>query len=565
MYTDTFHCARVILGSYPETAGCSDSGDLESSTDGNGMQALSGRTTIGAGIVLAYLVATLLIGWISRRRSAGANDFLNATRSQPFWIVTAAFFAANCGALEIIGLSAVAAQYGVQAFHFYWIGAIPGMIFLSAVMMPIYMRAGVRSLPEYLERRYSARLRWMNAWLILVTVLVVAGTSVYAMAQVLQIVFGWPFTAGIWLVAAVVLVYVLLGGLRATIYNEVFQLVVIVLGLAPLALHIFLSTPRPAMQTGSYWHLWTGLPVFSPAAQLDGFGVVIGLGFVLSLNYWCTDFVQIQRALTSRTIEDGRMVPLAAGFGKLGFSMLVVFPALGVAALLGPKMPAMYDQTLPALMRATYGPILLGLGITALVASLMSGLAANVSAFASLWTEEIYRTSLRVGASEAHYIRVGRVAIFVAVLLSIAASYLAFCFRDLMELVQMIFSLLGAPFLAVLLMGFFTRRATTTGAAAGIVCGVLAAASLHILIALHLLAYGSQMSANFSVAVYAIAASFAAILLCSRREERKSARQLDGLVCDARAIRESLPASPAWWLLASALLIACIALNYFWR
>jgi SSS family solute:Na+ symporter len=519
----------------------------------------------GFAILPLYLCATVGIGWASRQRASSANDFLNATGSQPFWVVAAAFFAANCGALEIIGLSAVAAQYGVQAFHFYWIGAIPGLVLLSAVMMPIYLRTGVRSLPEYLERRYSPRLRLLNAWLILVTVTGVAAMGVYAIAQVLAVVFHWPFTLGASLAAAVVLIYVLLGGLRATIYNEAFQLLVIVAGLIPLVILVRTLFPETAAHPDSHWHLWQGLPAFSTMATLDRFGVIVGLAFVLSVNYWCTDFVQIQRALTVRNLEAGRMVPLVAGFGKLGFSFLVVFPALGAAHLLGSRMPQAFDQTLPVLMAVSYGPFLLGLGLTALLASLMSGLAANVSAFASLWTEEIYRTSIRTGAEETHYILAGRVAILVSILLSIAASYLAFYFRDLMEMVQMIFALFGAPFLAILGLGFFTRRATASGAAAGLVSGVLAAAAFHLLAVLGWLTHGSQMSANFYSAICAFAASLGVGLLCSRKQDRMDSAKLKNLVYGFREIRSLLPTAPAWWILASTLLTACALLNYLWR
>jgi len=515
-------------------------------------------------IIPVYLLITLLIGFASRRRVSGSNDFLNATGSQPFWIVAAAFFSSNCGALEIIGLSAVAAQYGVQAFHFYWIGAIPSMIFLSALMMPLYMRAGVRSLPEYLERRYSSRLRLINAWLILLTVLAVSGIGVYAMAQVLHVIFEWPFAGGAWLAATVVLVYVLLGGVRATIYNEVFQLLIIVLGLLPLVLRIHPVMSAPALLSGSYWHLWRDLPVFSTSAPLDVFGVVFGLAFVLSTNYWCTDFVQIQRALTARSVHAGRMVPLVAGFGKLGFSMLVVLPALGAASVLGTRMPPSYDQTLPVLMAVSYGPLLLGLGLTALLASLMSGLAANVSAFASLWTEEIYRTSLHRGATEEHYMRISRGAIVAGILFSVAASYLSFFFRDLMEMVQMVFSLFGAPFLAVLLTGFFSRRATTVGVTAGLICGVVTSATLHLLALTNYFMYGSQMSTNFHSAAYGFSMSLAICLLCSRHKDRKSDEQLHGLVYELCDLRQLLPESRTWWVLALILIAMCVTLDYLW-
>lgn len=521
---------------------------------------------LGIAILPLYLIATILIGWFSRRRLSGANDFLNASRSLPLWIVASAFLAANCGALEIVGLSAMAVQYGVQAFHFYWIGAIPGMVFLASFMIPIYMRSGVQSLPEYLERRFDARVRLINSWLILATCTALSGIGLYAMAQVLHVVFGWKFTAGALLAAGIVMIYVILGGLRATIYNEVFQLLVIVSGLSPLLLRVctgaFGLSPHLA---GSQGHLWLGLRPISPGSSLDQFGVIVGLGFVLSFSYWCTDFVLIQRALTTKTVAAGRLVPLLAGFGKLGFSLLVIVPALRATAFLGHRRPVSFDQTLPALMTASYGPVLLGLGLTALLASLMSGLAANVSAFSSVWTEEIYRGHVRVGASESHYIRIGRLSMVIAVALSVAASYLTFYFRDLMEFVQLIFSLLGAPFFAIFLIGIFTRRATSRGAVAGLLSGVTLAALHHGLVAIGWIAYGSLMSANFYVAVYAFVTSFTVGLLCSRQAERKSNAQLEGLVYMYGQTSKSMRPSVTWWVLASLLLAACATLNYLWR
>jgi len=515
-----------------------------------------------------YLAATLLIGRAASRRHASANDFLNASRSLPLWIVVAAFISANCGALEIVGISAVAAQYGVQAFHFYWIGAIPGMVFLSGVIIPIYMRSGVRSLPEYLEQRFDARIRSVNAWLTLVMGTALSGIGLYAMAEVLHVIFGYSFWGSALLAATVVLIYVLSGGIRATIYNEVLQLGVIALGLLPL---LWLRTNRfhsaPNL-SGSHWHLWTSTPALSPQANLDGFGIVVGLGFVLSFSYWCTDFVLIQRALAARSVEAARMVPLLAGLGKLVFSILVVVPSLGAAAYLGHRMPAAstqtFDQTLPTLMKASYNPAVLWLGLTAISASLMTGLAANVSAFSAVWTGEIYRSSLRRGAPEAHYILVGRISIFAAILLSIATSCIAFYFKDMMEYVQLIFSLCGAPFFGVFVLGVFTRRATARGALMGLLAGLALSFLHHAMVAANWIHYGSLMGANFYVATYAFAASFAIGLATSRPAGRKSEAQLAVLVYSFRADILA-PTSLTWWLLASALLIACGVLNFIWR
>jgi solute:Na+ symporter, SSS family len=421
----------------------------------------------------------------------------------------------------------------------------------------------VKSLPEYLQLRFDSRVRLANASLVLATGTALSGIGLYAMAEVLEIVFGWPFSAGALLAAAVVLMYVLLGGLRATIYNEVFQLAVIVAGLLPRAFFKTSVFHSSGSLAGAHWHLWSSIPTVSPHAPLDRVGVAVGLGFVLSFSYWCTDFVMIQRTLAARTVESGRMVPLLAGFGKLGFSLLVVSPSLGAVAYLGSRMPATYDQALPALMAASFPPVLLGLGMTMLLASLMTGLAANVSASAAVWTEEIYRTMLRKAAPERHYIQVGRSVAIIAVVLSIASSYLAFYFRDLMEYVQLIFSLFGAPFFAVFVLGVFTRRATANGALAGLSAGFLLALGHHALVAAHVLQYGSLMSANFYVAMAAFTTSLVVGLAASRPADRKPLAETDALVFNPAGALKNLGA--LWWVLAASLLACCAVLNYIWR
>lgn len=520
---------------------------------------------LGFAVLPIYFLATILIGWIARRKTSTSNEFLNASRSLPLWIVALAFFSVNCGALEIVGFSAVAAQYGVQAFHFYWIGAIPGMMLMGGLMLPLYMRSGVRSLPEYLERRFDPRIRLINAWLLLIAGTGLSGIGLYGMAQVLNAVFHWSFTASTILVAGIVLIYVLLGGLRATIYNEVFRAVIIVVGLLPLLWLKTTSLHPMTSLSGSHWHVWLGLPAASPHATLDKLGVIGGLGLILSIGYWCTDFVMVQRALTARSVAAGQYVPLLAGFGKLGFSFLVVCPALGAAAYLGNRMPASFDQTLPVLMVASYGPLLLGIGLTVLFASLMSALGSNVSAFSALWTEEIYRRSINRGAGERHYLRVARGSMVAAALLSIGASYTVFYFSDLMEYVQLLFSLFVAPFFAIFLLGFFSRRTTSRGALIGLGTGI-GLALLHLaLIASGHLVYGSMMSANFYIALFAFFAALIVGVLFSRPGDRKDDAELEMLVFSRAGANPVKRPSRLWWALAAVLLLSCALLNYWWR
>jgi len=508
---------------------------------------------------------TIAIGWLTRRQNTSANAYLNASRSLPLWIVTAAYLAANCGALEIVGLSAMAAQYGVQAFNFYWIGAIPAMVFLSIWMMPVYRRSGVRSVPEYLEFRYGSGLRLLNAGVLAITMLLLAGISLYAMAQVLLVVVGISFLTSILLSAGVVLAYVLLGGVKATIYNEVFQLAVMLAGLLPVAILSLRSGVVPAGAHAARWHLWTGMPLASRAAPLDILGVVFGLGFVLSFGYWCSDFVLMQRAFTARTEMAARQVPLWAGFGKLLFSVIVVLPGLAAYRLL-PELghSERFDQTLPALMTISYGPAMLGLGLTALLASLMSGLAANVSAFAAIWTEDIYRSRLAKHRTDSHYLLVGRISAAVAIAISLLTSYIDFLFGSLMEHVQLIFSVFSAPFWAIFLLGMTTRRATERGAIAGFLTGTTVALLHLAATSFGRLHYGSVMNANFHVAIYAFSSAVVVTWVVSTAFGGKISKSTQRLVFQRR---DKFRHDGEWllWTLAAVLLSGCVALNWIWR
>ena len=523
-----------------------------------------GISFLGCAILPAYFALTIVIGWISKRKGESANAFLNASRSLPLWIVSASFLAANCGALEIVGLSAMAAQYGVEAFQFYWIGAIPAMVFLAFWMMPIYLQSGIRSIPEYLALRFGPKVRLLNACMTALSMLMLAGISLYAMAQVLEVVLGLSFSASVLSSAMVVLAYVQLGGVKATIYTEVFQLIVMLGGLLPLCLRS-LPVLRAARNGQTLrWHLWRGMPVMSAHAHSDTFGVVFGLGFVLSFGYWCTDFVLMQRALASRTEAESRQVPLWAGFGKLGFSFIVVLPALAAYRLF-PHLEhgQRFDQTLPRMMTLFYGPTMLGLGLTALAASLMSGLAANVSGFAAIWTEDIYRSWLAPRRTERHYLHVGRLTSVAAMLVSLVASSISFLFSNLMDHVQLIFSLTSAPFWAIFLLGMTARRATARGAFWGLIAGVTLGIAHHLCVYAHLLVYGSVMSANFHVAVYTFCAAFA-VGWCLRARSALEPMHSGGLFLDPRTGFRGERVG-LLWLLAAALLLSCLTLNLVWR
>lgn len=525
------------------------------------------RALTGLSILPLYFVATIFIGWLTRRKSLTSNAFLSATGSLSLPIVVAAYLAANCGALEIVGLSALAAEYGVEAFHFYWIGAIPAMIFLALWLMPVYRSSGVKSVPQYLDERYGSVVRLLYACVQAITMLLLAGISLYAMAQMMEVVFGWNFGRSVLISAGVVLIYTLLGGVRATIYNEVFQLGVMIAGLAPLSIRSMqLSHLLDSHHAKLRDHLWLQLPTAAPSAQLDKLGVILGLGFVLSFGYWCTDFVLMQRAFAVRTEGEARQVPLWAGFGKLIFSGLVVLPGLAAHRMLaGLGHTQRFDQALPALMKMLYGPAMLGLGLTALAASLMSSFAANISAFAAIWTEDIYRPYLYRNAPDEHYLNVGRGALILATAVSGLTSYLTFFFTDLMEDVQLIFSVFGAPFWAIFFLGMISRRTTSRGATLGLITGILVAL-LHLAAVAHgLLHYGSILSADFYGALYA----FLTAILMSTAVDHSSTgaprlASRNPLVLTWRAACTGRGVA-ALWILSVLLLTACTLLNWIWR
>ncbi|WP_058186898.1 sodium:solute symporter family transporter [Terracidiphilus gabretensis] len=510
-------------------------------------------------IFLLCLAAILWIGWSSRRRSASANDYLNASHSISLWAATLAFLAYNCGSIEVVGMSAMAAQYGVQALHFYWIGGIPGMIFLAMVVLPVYIKTGARNLPEYLGIRFGPRIRLLYVCMAIFGTVCFAGVASYTLAEVLHVIVGWSFLAGGLTCAAVVLIYVLCGGVRASIFTSVFQFFVMIAGLAPLLFFTVHFDAASWSQRSLRWHLWKPLPWFSPHASLDRFGVLLGLGFAINFSYWCTDFVMIQRTLAARSIKDARMVPLLAGFGKMGIAFLVVLPGVAAPALL--RSGLSFDQTMPALMMLEFKPALLALGTAALLAGLMAWLAGNISGFAALWAEEIYRRYLRPGRTEQQTIQAGRIAVPVCLALAQLAAYATFLFRDMMEFLQLIAALSYVPVFAVVLVGLLDRRVTERGAFAGICASLASALALQSSFWMGWVRFGSQMTANF----YGAAVSFmVAVVVCLLTFKQQDEHSVSAHAVSGAALRKALHPSPALVLLSVLLLGLCGLLNILW-
>jgi solute:Na+ symporter, SSS family len=525
--------------------------------------------SIDYAILSVYFAFVLGIGWVVRRYVKGSEDFFLAGRSIPAWIAGLAFISANLGAQEVIGMAASGAKYGMMTSHFYWLGAIPAMVFVGIFMMPFYYGSRARSVPEYLKLRFDEKTRGFNAMTFAVMTVFSSGISMYALAKLLELVLGWNFHVSVLLSAVIVLGYIFLGGLTSAIYNEVLQFFLIVLGFLPLVLlglkdlggwdglTAKLNTVAtnagyaPGAWTSSWQHL--GSAADNPMG-VGWFGMAMGLGFVLSFGYWCTDFLVVQRAMAADSMTAARRTPLLAAFPKMLFPALVILPGMIAIALhsssggllpVGSDGTPNYNLAVPVML-AHYLPAgLLGLGLTALMASFMSGMAGNVTAFNTVWTYDIYQSYLKPGQSDKHYLRMGHAATVFGILLSVAAAYATTKFNNIMDMLQLVFAFVNAPLFATFLLGMFWRRTTGHGAFFGLLTGTAAAAIHHGLVlpqgaapglkggflgaVLH--TYPSEMAQNFWTAIFAWSACFVATIAISLVTSRnKSDEELKGLV-----------------------------------
>jgi len=445
-------------------------------------------------IIGVYFLFVVGIGLLLKKKIKSGNDFLMSNRSIPLWITSLAFISANLGAQEVLGMAANGAKYGFYTMHFYWLGAALAMIFLGIFMMPFYYGSKARSVPEYLKLRFDEKTRSFNALTFAVMTVFSSGVSLYALAMLMQTILGWNFNVSILLAAGIVLVYTILGGLTSAVYNEVLQFFLIVLGIAPL---VFIGLHKAGGWEGivqnvedAKLHVWKGLdsPANNPMG-VDAFSMVFGLGFVLAFGYWCTDFLVVQRAMISRNLNDARRTPIIAAAPKILMPAIVILPGIILLALqnqfTGFDLPRNangqtdYNMTLPLLLAKLYPSGILGVGITALIASFMSGMAGNVTAFNTVFTFDIYQSHIKKNASEKHYLFVGKAATFAGILLSIATAYVARGFNSIMDLLQLVFSFVNAPLFATFFLGMFWKRTTSHGAFWGLLAGTVAAAFTH--------------------------------------------------------------------------------------
>jgi SSS family solute:Na+ symporter len=503
-------------------------------------------------ILAIYFAFVLGIGWRLRKSVATSRDFLTSGRSVPVWITSLAFLAANLGAQEVIGMAASGAKYGIMTAHFYWIGAVPAMLFVGVFMMPFYYGSRARSVPEYLKLRFDEKTRGLNAITFAVMTVFSSGISMYALGLLLQLVLGWSFTASVLLSAAIVLIYTLLGGLTSAIYNEVLQFFLIVLGFAPLSILAVakaggwsgIEARLPAVMTHSWKYMSTASQ--NPMG-VDVFGMVAGLAFVLSFGYWCTDFLVVQRAMAADSMSAARRTPLIAAFPKMMMPFIVIVPGIAALALshmnvgyaLPPKGDSYdYDQALTTLMAQFYPSGMLGVGLTALMASFMSGMAGNVTAFNTVWTYDIYQSYIRKGAPDVHYLMVGRITTIAGTALALMTAYLAQRYNNIMDLLQLVFGFVNAPLFATFLLGMFWRRATGHGAFTGLLAGTGVAALTHGLTIAEnkggwitpMHQFPSTMAQNFWIAIFAWTSCFLLTILVSMLTKTRPAAELSGLV-----------------------------------
>jgi solute:Na+ symporter, SSS family len=448
-------------------------------------------------IVVFYFALVLAIGLYLKGRTQTGEDFFLAGREMSAWIAGLSFLSANLGSLELMGWAAAAYQYGILATHWYWIGAIPAMLFLGLVMMPFYYISKTHSVPGYLKLRFGEPSRALAAISFAFMTVLMSGINMYSMALVMKVVLGWNINFSIWVSSLTVAVYVALGGLRSAIFNEVLQFVLIwagallipILGLIDAGGWTALQLRIAHNASAEFTHLWSTLGSFSNNPMgIHWTGIVFGLGWVISFGYWTTDFLVVQRVLAAKDLRAAKMAPIIGAAFKMMVPFIVILPGLLALAVLPVKLTGetaalasgghSYNEVLPLMLARYCGPGLLGLGITALMAGFMSGMAGNVSAFTTVWTYDIYRALIRRNASDKHYVDMGRWCTVLGVLISVGTAYLVMQFASIMDYVQALFATFIAPLFGTVLLGMLWKRTTSAGGFWGLLVGTLSSIAM---------------------------------------------------------------------------------------
>ncbi|MEA2207259.1 MAG: solute:Na+ symporter, family [Blastocatellia bacterium] len=520
-------------------------------------------------ILAIYFVVVLGIGFAARRYIKTSLDYFLSGRSLPAWITGLAFISANLGALELLGMAANGAQFGYATVHYYWIGAVPAMVFLGLVMMPFYYGSKVRSVPEYLRLRFGKPAHLFNALTFAFATVLIAGVNLYALALVLKLMLGWPILLGIVVAAAIVLAYITLGGLSSAIYNEVLQFFVILAALVPLVVvgvHSVggwsgLKDKVAATKGGdALLHSWQGTGIGHVTNPLDASWVpiVFGLGFVLSFGYWTTNFAEVQRALSAKSLSAAQRTPLIGAFPKIFIPAITVIPGLvalvTIPGLGGDKPNMEYNNAIPLLINEFLPNGMLGMALAGLLAAFMAGVAANVSAFNTVVTYDLWEPYVRSGRDDDYYVRVGRIATISGILIGILTALIASGYTNIMDYIQLLFSFFNAPLFATFIIGMFWKRVTAAAGFWGLVAGTAGAAVAHYGDTWGWFSLGSAQAAAFWGAIAAFLADALVTVIVTLVTESKPVSELQGLVYGMANTPEEHYASEDVWYRSPKLL-----------
>jgi solute:Na+ symporter, SSS family len=501
-------------------------------------------------IIAAYFVAVLAIGFKLKGKMESSSDFLLSRKSFSHWITGIAFMSANLGALEVLGHTANGAKYGMRTNHWYWIGAVPSMMFLGLFMVRYYYANGVRSVPEYLRLRYDERAHLLNAISFAIVTVLMAGIDMFAFALIFKTMVGWSFTESVLLAAGVVLLFVFWGGLSSSIYNEFLQFFLIVLGFLPLTFlglhHVGGWHNLIAQLPAGYTHTWKGMGEPSDPLGTPWWVIVLGLGLCSSPAYWCTDFLLVQRAMAAKNLASARKTPLVAAVPKMLFPIIVTVQGM-IAVTVAPEIVKHnYNLALPVMMSMFYGRGMLGLGITALLASFMSGMAGNITAFNTVVTYDLYQTYIRKHMPDRHYLVIARTCTILGTVVACASSYLVLSFNNLMDYMQLIGILFISPFFVAFLVGMLWKRPSPLAGFLSMIGGLAGAALEYVLYRTHVISFASPMAANIYMAVWGLAAGILVIVPAALLTKPADPARLKGLIYEKGDLTEEETAS-AWY------------------
>ncbi|MFC7534663.1 sodium:solute symporter family protein [Actinoplanes sp. GCM10030250] len=532
-------------------------------------------------ILAIYFVTVLGVGFAARRAIKSSADFFLSGRSMPAWVTGLAFISANLGALEIIGMSANGAQYGVMTVHYFWIGAVPAMVFLGIVMMPFYYGSKVRSVPEFLRLRFNRPTHLFNAVSFAVAQVLIAGVNLYALALILQALLGWPLWLSIVIGAAIVLVYIGLGGLSSAIYNEVLQFFVILAGLIPLTIIGLVKVGgvdglfekvRQSPLGDAGLHAWSNTGGTDNPLGASWIGIVFGLGFVLSFGYWTTNFAEVQRALSAKDMNAARRTSIIGAFPKLLVPAITVLPGLialvTIQGLGAEEGDLIYNNVIPLLMRDLLPNGVLGVAVTGLIAAFMAGMAANVSGFNTVFTYDIWQTYIRKDRSDGYYLRVGRIATFGGIVVGIGTAFIAAGFDNIMNYIQALFSLFNAPLFGTFIVGMFWKRMSPWAGFWSLLLGFLASLTLYIMHLTEVVKFNSDLEQSFWGAGLAFVTAVVVAMLVTPFTPGKRDDELRGLVYGLGGPTTSgeviVAGDKVWWrnpvLLGAIALVLAVAL-----